>query len=403
MKKYILIALQLLSCFVLEAQTGLGTLSPDPSLTLALQSTVKGFLSQRLTTAQRKTMVSWTSGFSMYNNEINDMEGYNGYGHQNFHGASAIVSVYANTTISTGSLIVGIPVVGVTQTIKATVTAVGNYSISVSANGITFAGSGTFTTTGTQNIVLTATGTPIAAATSNFVLNTTPNCTFNRIVLATPVGPVGGNAICDGSVPTVVVPIISITGKTWMDRNLGASREATSVTDYQAYGGLYQWGRGNDGHAGVIWTSSTVGAAVNGTTSTLATTDTSGNGLFITNSTSPYDWRSGQNNVFWQESGGINNPCPAGYRLPTALELTAEVAAYAITNAASAYASPLKFVVAGIRCGSDGLRYSTGIYSFYWSSTVNSTYASARNFNVNGTHSVEINRSSGFSVRCIKH
>ncbi|MFZ1451482.1 MAG: hypothetical protein WAT20_02205, partial [Ferruginibacter sp.] len=39
-----------------------------------------------------------------------------------------------------------------------------------------------------------------------------------------------------------------ITGKIWMDRNLGASRVATSSTDDLAYGDLYQWGRLTDGH-----------------------------------------------------------------------------------------------------------------------------------------------------------
>jgi hypothetical protein len=37
-------------------------------------------------------------------------------------------------------------------------------------------------------------------------------------------------------------------GQIWMDRNLGASRVATSSTDSEAYGDLYQWGRGTDGH-----------------------------------------------------------------------------------------------------------------------------------------------------------
>ena len=39
-----------------------------------------------------------------------------------------------------------------------------------------------------------------------------------------------------------------VTGRTWMDRNLGASRVATGSTDAEAYGDLYQWGRAADGH-----------------------------------------------------------------------------------------------------------------------------------------------------------
>lgn len=33
-----------------------------------------------------------------------------------------------------------------------------------------------------------------------------------------------------------------------MDRNLGATRAATSSTDAASYGDLYQWERGADGH-----------------------------------------------------------------------------------------------------------------------------------------------------------
>ena len=48
---------------------------------------------------------------------------------------------------------------------------------------------------------------------------------------------------------TKVVDVYSPkTGKTWMDRNLGASRAATSSKDSEAYGDLYQWGRAADGH-----------------------------------------------------------------------------------------------------------------------------------------------------------
>lgn len=39
-----------------------------------------------------------------------------------------------------------------------------------------------------------------------------------------------------------------VTGRVWKDRNLGASRVATSVNDVEASGDLYQWGRATDGH-----------------------------------------------------------------------------------------------------------------------------------------------------------
>lgn len=99
----------------------------------------------------------------------------------------------------------------------------------------------------------------------------------------------GGLAKCDGYTGTTIVPVTSTTGKVWMDRNLGASRAAISSTDFEAYGCLYQWGRGNDGHASINWTSSAAGTPLNGATAILAQTDVPGNALFITNSVSPYD------------------------------------------------------------------------------------------------------------------
>ena len=404
MKKNILIALQVLSCFVLQAQTGIGTPSPDPSSVLELKSTTRGFLPPRLTTAQRNAIVSPATGMMIYNNDKNCLEWYNGSvwyngcGSQDSSGGSAVVSGYTNANISTGTLTVGTAATGVTQTITATVTTVGSYTITVIANGITFTGSGTFTATGAQDIVLTAIGTPIVAETSNFVLNTMPSCTFSRIILNVPV-----NAICDGSAPTIVVPIISTTGKIWMDRNLGASRAATSYDDYQAYGCLYQWGRGNDGHASITWTSATAGTPVNSATATLATTDSPGNPLFITNGTSPYDWLTTKNDALWQGVAGTNNPCPSGYRVPTNAELTAEVTTYSITNSATAYASDHKFVVAGDRYYSGGsLQKHRGGLGYFWSSAVSGTRASNRNFNSGSAGSSSSYRAGGFSVRCLK-
>ena len=42
--------------------------------------------------------------------------------------------------------------------------------------------------------------------------------------------------------------VVGANGRVWMDRNLGASQVATSSTDTNSYGDLYQWGRGADGH-----------------------------------------------------------------------------------------------------------------------------------------------------------
>lgn len=216
--------------------------------------------------------------------------------------------------------------------------------------------------------------------------------------------PVGGNAICDGTTQTKVVTFTSATGKIWMDRNLGASRAATSSTDYEAYGCLYQWGRGNDGHASIVWTSSIAGTPVNSITSTLSDTDTPENALFIRVGGTPYDWRIDNNNLRWQNGTQVNNPCPDNFRVPTETELNAELTQYNITSMITAYSnSDFKFAFAGTRLRSDGALGSAANGSYIWLSTISLSNARFRNINSGSVVSSFERRAAGNSVRCIKN
>ncbi len=172
----------------------------------------------------------------------------------------------------------------------------------------------------------------------------------------------------------------------------GASRVAQSSADEQAYGDLYQWGRGSDGHE----------KRTSSTSSTLSSVDSPVHGRFILAPVSPYDWRSPQNGDLWQGISGTNNPCPEGYRLPTSAEWQAERASWSINNAAGAFASPLKLPAGGSRSYSDGTFYNIGLYGIYWSAESAGSQSSRLVFfsidaSVNST-----NRANGFSVRCIK-
>jgi hypothetical protein len=179
-----------------------------------------------------------------------------------------------------------------------------------------------------------------------------------------------------------------------MDRNLGASQVATSSTDANAYGDLYQWGRRADGHQ----------CRTSPTTATLSSTDQPGHDDFITNDSGNFDWRSPQNDNLWQGVNGINNPCPSGYRLPTNAELLSERSSWSQNNSAGAFASPLKLPVAGNRDDSTGSLDVVGSSGYYWMSTVSGTRATGLVF----FSSVDIatvfgsNRALGFSVRCLK-
>lgn len=172
----------------------------------------------------------------------------------------------------------------------------------------------------------------------------------------------GGMSFSDVTNPT--------TGEIWMDRNLGATRVATSSTDAASYGFLYQWGRADEGHE----------IRSSGQTSTNATTavpnlGSSWDGLFITEGNSPYDWLTPQDNTLWQGVSGTNNPCPAGYRIPTETELNAERTSWSSNNAAGAFASPLKLPVAGARDNIDGSLDNVGSDGYYWSSTISGIYS----------------------------
>jgi uncharacterized protein (TIGR02145 family) len=201
-----------------------------------------------------------------------------------------------------------------------------------------------------------------------------------------------GSVFCASGSATVVEVLNSSTGKTWMDRNLGASQVATSSTDANSYGDVYQWGRGSDGHQ----------CRNSATTATLSSSNQPGHGNFILAPSSPNDWRSPQNTNLWQGPNGVNNPCPSLYRLPTDTELDAERLSWTSNNAAGAFDSPLKLPIAGRRDNSNGSLNNVGTYGYYWSSTVSSTSSRLLFFSSGNAFMFTYNRAFGFSVRCIK-
>lgn len=258
-----------------------------------------------------------------------------------------------------------------------TVTSTGVTGLTATLSSGPFAnGSGTLT----YNI----TGTPSAAGTATFAINIGgQTCNLTRTVGAAVL-----IAYCSGTGnnPTTVVEITSTTGRIWMDRNLGASQVATSSSDASAYGDLYQWGRGNDGHQ----------CRGSNTTSTLSTTNQPGNGLFILNN---FDWMhpSFENNNLWQGVNGINNPCPSGFRIATEAEWTSERTSWGGgTTSAAFYNSVLKLPAGGIRAAAAVSQIGT---IWYWSSTNN---VNGDPISIESTFQPR-SESYGMSVRCIKN
>ena len=200
--------------------------------------------------------------------------------------------------------------------------------------------------------------------------------------------------------PTVIVDVVNpTTGRTWMDRNLGASQVATSSTDSSAYGDYYQWGRRSDGHQ----------CLTSPNTATLSSVDQPTHGNFITTSSLPHNWRSPKNDNLWQGVSGINNPCPSGYRLPTETELNNERLSWvqapisSTNNSAGAFASPLKLPLSGYR-GKNCCGFSqVGIGGYYWSSTVVSDRINHLAWNSSTALMSTRDRAVGYPLRCIKN
>jgi len=202
---------------------------------------------------------------------------------------------------------------------------------------------------------------------------------------------------CNG--PTELVEVVNlVTGEIWMDRNLGASRKAIAYNDVNAYGDLYQWGRFTEGHQCVSSISTTINA-ITSSPSTGGLWDSK----FITENNYPGDWLSLQDNTLWQGVNGVNNPCPMGFRMPTATELNQERLSWLGNDINAAFNSPLKFTPTGYRYHPTGTLSLSGRHGNYWSSTVFGV--NSKNLFFGDTDVSQISyhvRASGFSVRCIK-
>jgi len=206
------------------------------------------------------------------------------------------------------------------------------------------------------------------------------------------------------------------TGATWLNNNLGANysnvnhasfnlaQQASSSTDFNAYGSLIQWGRKTDGHELINRTGVSSSSGVNGTTTTLS--DNPANNLFIRNSNGTLDWRSSQNSTLWDGTNAVNNPCPVGYRLPTESEFNAEVLSWSSNNLAGAFASNLKLSTVGYRSNHDGIVYESGSNGIYWTSTPNFTFSRYLELRQFGNGAIVAfdskERSRGAAVRCIR-
>ncbi len=302
-----------------------------------------------------------------------------------------------DSALNNGTLLTGILASGVSSVIAYSGGDGGTYfGQSITSEGVpgltaTLA-SGEFAY-GNGVLVFTITGTPVLSGSASFTVNIGGQvCQFDRMVDAEAPAYPNGTMHCTAT-PTQIVEVANpATGKSWMDRNLGATQMAASSTDEPAYGDLYQWGRFGDGHQ----------CRTSPVTTNLSITDTPTSGEFIIAPSSPGDWRNSQNNNLWQGGNGINNPCPSGFRIPTEAEWNEEISSWSNSSIEAAFLSPLRFAAAGRRYSHSGELGSVGLAGRYWSSTISGSLARRVRIDSGCTDMGSHNRASGFTVRCIK-
>ena len=165
--------------------------------------------------------------------------------------------------------------------------------------------------------------------------------------------------------------------KCWITQNLGASNQATSVSD------------ATEASAGWYWQfNKKQGFKHDGTTRTPATT-------WITSISENSDWLP------------TNDPCTlelgSGWRLPTSTEWTNVDASGGWTTWTGPYASGLKLHAAGDLIDNDGSLYYRGYYGIYWSSTQYDASNGWYLFFNSGYSGMYIYyKANGFTARCLK-
>lgn len=185
------------------------------------------------------------------------------------------------------------------------------------------------------------------------------------------------------------------------------------------YGKLYQWGRkygqGYDGDYSAP-------SVVQGTVDLITGQSEDNADKFYSNSVNPYDWCSTHDGRLWNagtEDEPIKteyDPCPDGWRVPTAAELTQLHENYSSwtteeslrgrwfsgNDSYSSLVSQLFLPAAGYRKDNNGTVAGRSNNGYYWSSGPSANSSCGLYFSNSNVEVYDLSRSNGYAIRCVK-
>lgn len=389
----------------LQAQNIMGGAVGDPSALLDMQSSDRGLLIPRMTSAQRSAIVSPAAGLMIYNTTLQCIELNSGSStNPNWsclRGVGECSALDCTAATLTDSLIAGYPA----RSVAVSIPYVGGNGglingqevVSAGVTGLTASLSSEFFANGSGRLVYTITGTPSGSGTASFELA------------------VGGQS-CTLNVRVINRCGAYVSAGEWKEfqcHNLGANTAADPFSpSWELIGNYYQWGRnpacfGRDGTDGVNPCSS----PVQGAAGPWGNTTSNDNAGLITG----WDVSSAATDAWQDAVKTANDPCPAGFRVPTRNQwsgitnrgLNSRQYVGTWPSSSTNYSSGIKiggalFLPAtGFRSSSNGELFQRGLTGYYWSSSA----SPGPLFLVISSNQLSIASGPGFptgsSLRCI--
>jgi len=366
---------------------GIGTTSPNSSAYLDVSGTSKGVLFPRMTTNQRNSINSPAEGLHIYNLDCRNLS---------YNAGTSSSPVWMDAS---PAIIPQPP--SATVHIASQYQIIWNWSSSQWANGYKFNTVNNYSGAVDAGTNLTYTQTGIGCNTPyTLYVWAYNNCGYSAASILTQTtsscpyvcgsGPV---TFSYGGTQESYNSVSSHNNTCWLDRNLGATAQATTYNHVDSYGDLFQWGRLVDGHE----------KRTSLVSFTQSSNYTPGHSNFIAVSAASTFWATAthHNVSLWQGVNGVNNPCPNGWRIPTNPEWVTESQNWSSLDRSGAIGSNLKLPTAGIRNFLNGAVENVGTFGNYHSSTSTSSGRYYISFYSGGFQNYTIYLSSGVSVRCI--